>query len=756
MNNPNAEYRIKTDQYDVDFEAYNSFDEVYGAFSADGSAYTVDRRGTPRQWLNYLVNENFGSVVANDGAGFIFVGMPKFGATKYYSLTDYLIRTLNGKRMLRLCSRETGKSYDFFEESEDYRYTVEAGRVRYEGVIEGTKVTLEIFVPLEDPCECWRITLTADRAKEFDLTVGEDFALPKREAGRVESFCGRITAETEADLYEEVYRKLYASFALAEGVPSVEYYDEQDGKFRFARALLAKPVTATPEGAVELVTSGAVFLEDRAVLEPVVAKYSGETAYAEELARVTEARQAIRTANTCELPDKNLQHFLNTWLKNQVYMTVRYNRSDLMGYRDVMQDCWGNLLVEPAFSRQRFLDALEKMHADGRCPRQFERTGSKIDNNDFMDSPIWAAITLVDYLKETGDFSILEEKLGYMEGDVRDGVLDHILRAYDYLYHSRGKNGLILMRCGDWLDGLTGIYKFGEATTVWGTIATFYGQNLLRELFLHLGDTEKADLMAARSAEYREIVNRVGWDGNWFAYAFIDEEPIGSHKCHEGKIYLNPQTWAIFSGIADSADKVEKMYRSVHTYLSTMYGPLLNAPAYKKFGEKCGRIQKQVPGTFANSAIYLHAASFKVFADCAAGRFDEALDTMQRILPNHPDSCDGRRTSEPYCVGNVYYGPEHPCFGLNLYTWFTATPAWLIHDGFEGLLGVKAEFDGLRISPRAFDGWDGYSVNKCYRDTVYHIRFLRGENKGITLDGAPVSGNLIKCDRPECEVVVTY
>jgi cellobiose phosphorylase len=131
------------------------------------------------------------------------------------------------------------------------------------------------------------------------------------------------------------------------------------------------------------------------------------------------------------------------------------------------------------------------------------------------------------------------------------------------------------------------------------------------------------------------------------------------------------------------------------------------------------------------------------------------LDTLLRVLPNHEDGCDTRRTSEPYTVGNVYYGVTHPCHGLNLYTWFTATPAWLIHGGFEGILGVKAEYDGLKIEPRDIDGWDYYKVEKLYRGTRYVIEFLRGENKGVFVDGKKMDGLLVSKEK-ECCVKVIY
>jgi len=279
----------------------------------------------------------------------------------------------------------------------------------------------------------------------------------------------------------------------------------------------------------------------------------------------------------------------------------------------------------------------------------------------------------------------------------------------------------------------------------------------MSELYEYIGEQEKAELMRTRSDDYKKIVNEVSWDGNWFTYAFFEDgEPIGSSKNLEGKIYLNAQTWAMFSGIVDDKDRIKRMDKAINRYLQTPFGPLLNYPPYVFYGERCGRVQRQRQGTFGNSAVYNHAASFKVYADVSRGDYDDALDTLQRALPNHVDNSDMCRTSEPYAVGNVYYGPNNSRFGMNLFSWFTATAAWLIHDGFEAILGVKAGYDGLVIEPHICSDWNEFKVNKKYRNTMYHILFERGTEKGIWVDGTKQEGNCIKSDKNECEVIVRF
>lgn len=758
MNDPKAQYFIKTAQYDISYEEYNNFEKKYGEFAENGKAYIVNDKNTPRQWLNFLVNDNFGSVVANDGSGYMFYGMADLSLTKYYSTTDYLLRKLNGKRMILLTDKKDGKVYDLLRDCEDLKYIVHCGSVCYEGSVGNIAFSWQIFVPSNDCCECWILSFRSMDQREIVLEAAVDLSLHSADDRNVSVKDGAVFADTRKEGFGGQY-PLSSVFAWCGASVSTDFYSEKadtGAEFFFCRATLRKTIQIGRQPVKEIVTAGGCKTQDKDCLAQLCRKYSSADSAERELDQVNREWEKIYASNSCTLPDKNLQYFLNYWLKNQIHLTMRYNRCSIMGYRDILQDTWGNLLVEPEKSKKWLLEALSMMHEDGRCPRQYDRISGKLDDRDFMDSPIWSAITLTDYVKETGDFGILHEKIGYYASERKDTVIEHVLRAYDYLYRARGKNGLLLMRDGDWLDGLTGINTYGEATTVWGTIAAFYGQNLLAELLKQIGDRPAAQTLKKRSAEYKEIVNRVGWDGNWYAYAFIDDEPIGANSCHEGKIYLNPQTWAIFSEIYNDQKQADKMYRSIHTYLATMYGPLLNAPAYKKYGGKCGRIQRLVPGTFSNSAVYLHAASFKVVADCACGRFDEALDTIQRILPNHSDSCDSRRTSEPYCVGNVYYGPEHPCFGMNLYTWFTATPSWLIHAGFENLLGVKAEYGGLRVQLRDIDGWNEYMVCKNFRGTSYTIRFVRSDEKGIWADGVKLNSNLITTDKKSCEVVVRF
>lgn len=755
LNEP--KFAIATEQYDISYPQYYDVEKTYGHFSEDGRTYTVTDKNTPRQWFSVMANKNFASIMTNNGYGLIGYKSFCLRFTKFYSLTDYMIRQLNGKRRFYL-QNDAGVTYDLIEDSEDLQFQVTPGSCRYTGSVEGIRFDITIFVPNEDPVECTKVTIEALPEGNWSVLTKQDwgvFCTLTPNAGMT------MTADVASDRIYMHAQNVHTfgdliGFTAHKGLTArVEPYSEAidaDGEKiqQYYCVTTTRKISADDNTAY--IYTGVCTGENLTLIDKYLTDHYFET----ELSALNAKWDAIINRNFCNLPDKNFQNFLNIWLKNQLHITSLYNRFGRMGYRDILQDCWGALYHDIDLTADHILQAAARMYPDGRCPRQFDLYSDIFDIRDFADSPIWMPIALSYYLKETGNFDILKTRLPYYKSDEVTELAEHIDRALDYMYHSRGKNRLILLRNGDWLDGLEGLNKHGEATGVWLTIAAFHAQNLMAEIYNQIGLTDKAQLLLDRSAEYKQIVNEVGWNGKWYSYAIInDTEIVGGPDCIEGKIYLNPQTWAIFTGIADQK-KIEKIMRAINVYLTTPVGPLLMAPPYVTTGHRYGRLHKQRPGTFANSAVYLHGASFKVFADVARGDYNEAYDTFCRIIPNNVDNPASRRTSEPYVVGNVHYGTAHQCTGLNLYSWFSATPAWLIHGGFEEILGVKPTFNGLEIKPADIDDWDQYDMERTYRGTRYCIHFMRTGTFGILLNGEPISGNVIYSAEPVCQVHVTF
>ena len=735
----------------TDPEVYFNKTEKFGKFIDDGKAYVIERRDTPREWLQYLCNDKIRSVVSNTGKGFLWHCKEGY-ITKYWE-KNWLVRDVNGKRTLLM--RTSEGCFNFFENAEDFSETVRPGYVVFKGTVGSIQVELTMFVPLKAPCECYIISIfnTTENSIKAELTFSHDWMLPGLDgAADVTAFHnGKITAKS--DSISAIFASKNAQDGLVQNATETDCRDEI--QFITPVSLVGKREITSKESTSFFFVSGAYKTEEE---KDDIEELLDGTTMKKALDAVKTKWEDILSRISCTLPDKNLQYFANYWLKNQLFLTYRYDRGWLFnGYRDALQDAFGYCLIDPEKAKEKITLTLSFMYSDGRCPRQYIPYDNSLDDRDFSDSPIWAADAVCSYIKETGDLAFFEEEIGFYDSKETSSVENHIFRGLDYLYHSRGKNGLILIRDGDWADGLGGINKYGKgATSVWLTIAAFYAQNVLKSIYHYLGYSEKEKLMEKRSEEYRKIVNDVGWNGSWFTYGFFEDgEPIGAPENLEGKIWLNPQTWALFSGIVTDTERIEKINKAVNRYLLTPFGSMVCYPPYVFYGDRCGRVWQQLPGTFLNGAIYNHGSVFKVFADVARGDADDAYDSLMRTLPNHPDNSDCCRTSEPYTVGNVYFGPNNPRYGMNLFSWFTATPAWLIYAAFEKILGVKAGFDGIEISPLVPKNWQEYAVKKQYRGTTYYIHFLRKSGKsGIIADGAEVAGNIIKSRQKECKVTV--
>ena len=769
-------YSIDVRSYYPDYEDHYNTSKKYGYFSEDGKSYTITDSNTPRQWMNVLFNDNFGSIIANHGEGFTSYGRFNVRVTRYYNSELYLVRELDGKRILQVRD-DTGEVIDLFG-SDDVTCRVMPGCSEFSGCQNGIEYKVRVFVPRNDNCECWIAELknTGKTARNLTVYAQQTWVFHNNScwgngepAENVELEDSKNGFYATATNLNKPFDTLYGAFEIENCTNAYKQVKSENTlcsskrdparykQFTYRYVNLFSSFTLQPgESAARTVVSAASENKEETVscAAKLTNTAAAEAAYSEVMAYWAKELDY----NTCTLPDKNMERFLNTWLKYQLAMTYLYNRAEYNGgYRDVLQDSWGAMLINPQHGIRRTIEALGYVYPDGHGVRSYDSRGGISIRDHFVDCPLWAHCTISQYIKETGDFSVLDIEAPYLNSDEKGTVEEHLWRMLEYPYTHRGKNGLVLMYDGDWLDGLTGINQNGTATSAWATMQAFWAQNHMADIYEAKGDIDKAAILRSRSAEYKKIVRDVAWDGKWYVYGFkSDGLAVGSSKCAEGKIYLNPNTWAIFTGIEDDPKRIELIRHSIFTYLSTPYGSLINYPPYVN-DLTCGRIGSQVPGSFANSAVYLHAASFEIFAKSKVGAKCEAQDLFMRLLPNHIDNPDSRRTSEPYCTGNVHFGPTNERYGMNLFSWFTATPAWMIHGGFDEILGVKAGFDGLHIEPCVPDEWDGYEVKRLYRGKEYLLKFRKSDSKkGIYSNGGYIGETLIPIDSKEDTFEILY
>ncbi len=768
-------YDCDTSDYWCSEQAYHDKTRRFGEFIEDGTAYRITDPNTPRPWLNYLANKRFGSVTSNRGLGFTWYKTTLLRITKYDHLVDYLPREFKNGREIVVEDVETGAKANILRESSDLVCVHRPGRSVFSGSALGLQFELTLLVTEEDPCELWiikfvnpsktsrrlRVSLaqtwsfakfgihTAEDGIPYISTPGKDFAT-RTDAKSVECH------STNPELPYEMFGLFMSPEAGGSSITKLP--EERKGqKLTFHECVLNGEATLSANASATFhVVSGVE--TDKAAATALKTKYATPAVFEAELRKVVDQWAAVINHIRCDLPDTAMRDFLNVWLKNQLNLVFHFVRSGQNGYRDTLQDVWGYTLVDPEAAKIRFFEILSHQCADGTAPRQFSSFGDgRHDMRRFMDSPVWMARTLVDLLKETGDLSILKTELPFLDGPPAS-VAEHVTRALDHLYSNRGRHKMCLTGDGDWNDALEGISKDGDAVSVWLTIAVYDAMRLMAGLLEKAGDLASSQKLAERAAEIKKDVNEQAWDGEWYVYGFTGSgKPIGSKANAEGKIHLNSQTWAVFSGLAEG-ERAKTVVRSVETHLGTPLGPVLLDPPYVDEAKEVGRIARLQPGTFENGSIYQHAVTFHIFACLAAGDRDAALRTFVNLLPTNPENFDARRTSEPYCTGNYYCGPKHPRFGQNFFTWFTGNASWLLRAGFDEILGVKADFDGLRIEPKVPDSWKKYSITRVFRGCRYEIAFTRrkdgaGGGRAITVDGTRIEGNLIPPKSAACAKV---
>jgi cellobiose phosphorylase len=262
----------------------------------------------------------------------------------------------------------------------------------------------------------------------------------------------------------------------------------------------------------------------------------------------------------------------------------------------------------------------------------------------------------------------------------------------------------------------------------------------LKALMRWIGDEEYAAFCQKAYDEMKAAINRAAWDGGWYCRALAPTENIGSRDSSGSKIYLNAQTWAVLGDVVPE-DRLSALLSAVDG-LERDFGFPLNDPPYRGFDPMAGRMSGMLPGLFENGGVYCHASAFKILMDCKLGRGNEAVRTLKKIMPDSEQNPSARSGAEPYVFTNCY--STHPkYYGRSYQSWTTGTSAWSLMGLYEGILGVKRDYAGLRIEPAFPSDWEHAEMTRRFRGADYVIRYRRTGEAGITVDGKQIKGTLL-------------
>ena len=456
-----------------------------------------------------------------------------------------------------------------------------------------------------------------------------------------------------------------------------------------------------------------------------------------------------------ESPDADFNAFVNTWLPRQVKYHGESNRLTTDPQtRNYLQDQMGMLYLRPDKAKQAFFTALRQQHSSGEMPDGIllhpDAELKYINQVPHSDHNVWLIIFLHAYIRETGDSQVLNELCPYSDAGTAS-VLEHVNAAMQHLFENLDERGLSLIHQGDWCDPMNMVGHKGKGVSAWLSMATSYSFKLWSELCEQSNHSKIAELWRARHLTLNQQIRKYFLQGKWFARGITDDNNLfGIETDSEGKIYLNPQSWAVLCGAIADTQELSEILKQVQEHLNTPYGPMLLAPSYTAFRKDIGRVTQKSAGVAENGSVYNHAAAFYACALYKAHLGDRGFSVLKAMLPNIHDA--KRRGQLPVYIPNYYRGayfqyPQHS--GRSSHLFNTGTTAWYYQTVIEGLFGLQGDPLGLQICPQLPSTWKNASVERWFRGVYYRIEFLRDETVNdicIVAKGASVMSNRWICE----------
>ena len=455
-----------------------------------------------------------------------------------------------------------------------------------------------------------------------------------------------------------------------------------------------------------------------------------------------------------ETPDAELDNFVNHWLPRQVFYHGDVNRLTTDPQtRNYLQDNMGMSYIRPAVTRAAFLHALSQQEANGAMPDGIlliEGAELKYINQiPHTDHCVWLPVCLQAYLDETGDYALLQEPVKDAAGEKTLSVLERISNAMDWLFAERDARGLNFIAQGDWCDPMNMVGYKGKGVSGWLSVASAYALNLWADICAQQSRYDCARKFRANAAEVNAAVNRHLWDGEWFARGITDDDVVfGVSKDPEGRIFLNPQSWAILGGAADENQR-KKMLQAIEQQLETPYGVTMFAPAYTAMRDDVGRVTQKHPGSAENGSVYNHAAVFYIYSLYTVAEQDRAFRLLRQMIPG-PDQVDYlQRGQLPVFIPNYYRGAyyQYPrTAGRSSQLFNTGTVSWVYRCLVEGLFGLKGCAEGLQVAPQLPSHWQGARVTREFRGAHFNVVMERAAGLAATqiyVDGELLEGQVI-------------
>ena len=807
----------------------------FGYFDDANREYVITSPRTPYPWINYLGTQGFFSLISNTAGGYSFYKDARLRRITRYRYNNVPIDM--GGRYFYINDNGTiwnpgwspvKTELDAYECRHGMGYTIITGKKN------NLQAQVTFLVPPDFNGEVQQVVLTNEDSaeKSFSLFSFAEWCLwdAQDDSNNFQRnfSTGRVEVEGSVVYHKTEYRDRRNHYAFYSVNDDIDGYDTDRDEFiglyngfGDPQAVLAnkannsfadgwapiashyKKITLKPGetktlvfilGYVEMPVEEK-FEADGKTINKVKAKemikqfdtpekfaagMAGNKAYWDRLL-------GILNVNT---PDEKVNRMVNIWNQYQCMVTFNLSRSASyfesgigrgMGFRDSNQDVLGFVHQIPDRAKERIIDIASTQFPDGGCYHQYSpltKKGNADIGGDFSDDPLWLILSVSAYIKETGDWSILDEMVPYdNDMSIAQTMLEHLKVSFYRIVNNLGPHGLPLAMRADWNDCINlscfsdtpgesfqtytnpkfaaegGYSKVAESVFV-AALFTYAGPNYV-SILNHVGKTDEAAKAQAEIDKMKKNMMDSAWDGDWFLRAYdANGEKMGSKECEEGQIFIEPQGFAIMSDI--DADATKKTLAAIDERLNTEHGLVLNNPAFSKYYIQYGEISTYPGGYKENAGIFTHNNAWIICAAAYAGEGDQAFKYYSEIAPAFTEETSDLHKTEPYVYGQMIGGKDAGSdigqtgknFGQGKNSWLTGTAAWNMVAISQYILGIAPDFDGLKIDPSIPSAWDGMTATRQYRGAKYNITVKNPAHvckgvKTMTVDGAAVDGCVI-------------
>jgi len=794
----------------------------FGHFDDQNREYVITNPQTPWPWINYLGNEDFFSLISNTAGGYSF-----YKDAKFRRLTRYRYNNVpmdSGGRYFYIKDEDTVWSpgwkpcktpLDKYECRHGMNYT------SIEGIKKGVTAKVLFFVPLKTWAEVQKLTLTnnSSEVKKLKIFSFTEWCLWNA-AADMENFqrnfsTGEVEIEGSVIYHKTEYKERRDHYAYYSVNTPIKGFDTDRETFFGLYNGFDEPQVVADGNPTNTLAHGwspiashcievelqpgeskdLVFVlgyvenaedekwESKGVInktkaKATIAKFDTAAKVDAAFAELRKYWDDLLSVYSVKSGDEKLDRMVNIWNQYQCMITFCFSRSASyfesgigrgMGFRDSNQDLIGFVHQIPERARERIIDIASTQFQDGGCYHQYQPLTKK-GNNDigggFNDDPMWLILGTISYIKESGDFTILNEMVPFdNDMSVARTLFDHLTVSFDHVVNNLGPHGLPLIGRADWNDCLN-LNCFSndpnesfqttenktegskaESLMIAG-LFVIYGRDYI-ELCKRLGETDEATRAQQDVDNMIEAVKQHGWDGEWFlrAYDYYGNK-IGSDENEEGKIFIESNGWCTMAGIGKEEGLCIKALDSVKERMDSEFGIVLNNPAFTKYYIEYGEISSYPAGYKENAGIFCHNNPWIMIGETVIGRGDQAWEYYKKICPSYLEDISELHKTEPYVYAQMVAGKDSFKPGEAKNSWLTGTASWNFYAISQFILGIQPDYEGLKVEPCIPAEWDGFEVTRKFRGATYLIKVENPQHvcKGVmkvTIDGNLYKSNVL-------------